>query len=305
MSKYIGNHPSIEIVQSTASRWDYVNTANPAINTNPDAIGDTWLNLTTGEEFVCIDTTADLNIWVGSLGSIVQSILSFSPLFWWDFSDASTLFTDAGVTNVVSDGDTIYQVNDKSGNAHHLVQTNASYRPPYKVGVQNGLSVARPDGVDDHWLIPSEPAQASTWNFIAVIDTTNIGTDTRELLGRNTDGGSPFGPALYLGKTAPDLYFPNIYWGTDFVHSETAPYVGKYIMSFQGISGTSASIGIDDGALNTTAHSETQLETWDEFCGSFAPQSCGIDVMEAVMFGVLTEQERLSIVSVLSSKWAI
>lgn len=59
---------------------------------------------------------------------------------WLDFSDADCLFTDAGTTKVSSDGDLIYQANDKSGNNNHATQSNSAYRPSYKTGAQNSLS---------------------------------------------------------------------------------------------------------------------------------------------------------------------
>ena len=37
---------------------------DPAINTNPSVVGHTWLNKTSGEMFVCTDTTAGKNVWV-------------------------------------------------------------------------------------------------------------------------------------------------------------------------------------------------------------------------------------------------
>lgn len=67
---------------------------------------------------------------------------------WYDFSDADTLFTDAGSTKVTTDGDLIYQANDKSGNDYHMVQTTEDARPPYKVAQQNGLSTALFDGTN-------------------------------------------------------------------------------------------------------------------------------------------------------------
>lgn len=81
-----------------------------------------------------------------------QISATFSPadigdcLLWYDFSDASTLFTDAGTTPVSSDGDLIYQANDKSGNGYNLAQITKANRPEYKINIQNGLSVVMSDG---------------------------------------------------------------------------------------------------------------------------------------------------------------
>ena len=38
-------------------------SSNPAINTNPAAVGHTWLNKTSGEIFICTDATAGKNVW--------------------------------------------------------------------------------------------------------------------------------------------------------------------------------------------------------------------------------------------------
>jgi hypothetical protein len=65
---------------------------------------------------------------------------------WLDFSDATTLFTDAGSTQVSSDDDLIYQANDKSGEGHNAVQATEADRPVYKTGIQNSQSIARFDG---------------------------------------------------------------------------------------------------------------------------------------------------------------
>jgi hypothetical protein len=73
-----------------------------------------------------------------------------SPLAWYDFSDSSLLFTDAGSTNVSSDGDAIYQANDKSGNTQHLLQATLAKRPLYKTNAQNSLATCLFDGTDDY-----------------------------------------------------------------------------------------------------------------------------------------------------------
>lgn len=82
------------------------------------------------------------------------SIDAFAPLgvsglvAWYDFSDASLLFTDAGTTPVSADGDAIYQANDKSGNGYHISQAAAGNRPLYKVATKGGRSTALFDAND-------------------------------------------------------------------------------------------------------------------------------------------------------------
>lgn len=72
---------------------------------------------------------------------------------WYDFSDAAKLYTDAGTTPVSADGDLIYQVNDKSGQANHAVQATSGSRPTYRTGVQASNSVAR--FVDQQLAVPN------------------------------------------------------------------------------------------------------------------------------------------------------
>lgn len=95
---------------------------------------------------------------------------------WLDFSDANTLYTDAGTTKVSSDGDAIYQANDKSGNNKHATQTTAGYRPLYKTGIQNSKSIARFDGSDDYLLPNTNEIEGSAWTlFIAFKGSNSAG----------------------------------------------------------------------------------------------------------------------------------
>lgn len=103
---------------------------------------------------------AGSGIWrVGASGFATRAAApSWTPLSlgatlkgWWDFSDASTLYTDAGTTLVSADAQAIYQANDKSGNGLHLTQATEANRPSYQTAEINGLSVARLAG-GDHML---------------------------------------------------------------------------------------------------------------------------------------------------------
>jgi len=59
--------------------FDYVKTTNPTVNVNPGFVGATWLNLTTGEVFVCLDNTPGENDWAGQkhtrIGPVVLPII--------------------------------------------------------------------------------------------------------------------------------------------------------------------------------------------------------------------------------------
>lgn len=92
---------------------------------------------------------------------------------WWDMSDATSLFTDAGITAVTADGDKIYQANDKSGNSKHMVQTTLGLRPLHKRAIRNGLHVARFDGVDDY-LTQTFTADASYTVFLVAVKNSAV-----------------------------------------------------------------------------------------------------------------------------------
>ena len=116
---------------------------------------------------------------------------------WYDFSDPTTLFTDAGTTPVSADGDAIYQANDKSGNGNHLVQATALNRPLYKVNIANGQSVAR-FASPVHSMAGTVGALASFTTFLVFRVTTAITTQERRywaldgasILASDTDVGA-------------------------------------------------------------------------------------------------------------------
>lgn len=96
---------------------------------------------------------------------------------WYDFADAATLFTDAGTTPVASDGDAIYQANDKSGNTRNAVQASSGARPLYKVNIQNGHSCARFAGTDDCLDVSDADVFSPLVNDLSVflVSTTSTG----------------------------------------------------------------------------------------------------------------------------------
>jgi hypothetical protein len=59
---------------------------------------------------------------------------------WYSAADITTLFSDAGTTQI-TDGGNVYQWNDKSGNGRHLTQATLANRPAYDA---TGIDAIRP-----------------------------------------------------------------------------------------------------------------------------------------------------------------
>jgi hypothetical protein len=64
---------------------------------------------------------------------------SVGGLYAWYKADAG-VYTDAGTT-LATNGQTVQQWNDQSGNGHHLSQSTSGKRPTYNTNVLNGLPV--------------------------------------------------------------------------------------------------------------------------------------------------------------------
>lgn len=69
---------------------------------------------------------------------------------WWDASEATTLFTDAGETQVTMDADAVHQMNDQTAGARHFTQSFVGTYPLYKTNRQNGKSGLLFDGTNDY-----------------------------------------------------------------------------------------------------------------------------------------------------------
>ena len=67
-------------------------------------------------------------------GMVNEKLELFSPL---NYSNC-VLWADTTKINGLSDGDKVSQWDDQSGNANHLTQANATYKPTYKTAIQNG-----------------------------------------------------------------------------------------------------------------------------------------------------------------------
>jgi len=89
-----------------APQFDYILKQDPTITINPKKLYVTWMNLTSGELFICIDNTPDDNAWRGQLGTMIGGDVSdpntvlLLPLAtesgYADFSPKGHTFTPSG-----------------------------------------------------------------------------------------------------------------------------------------------------------------------------------------------------------------
>lgn len=123
-------------------------------------------------------------------------------VLWLDASDNSTVFSDAGVTPVSSNGQSVYQWNDKSGNGRHAQQTVAGSRPTWlsPPNGQNGLGCLSFNG---------------TSSFLATLSTIGIsGTLGRTVFTVQKDytaGASVYPAVFYWGIASLRAYYAHVY----------------------------------------------------------------------------------------------
>jgi hypothetical protein len=91
-------------------------------------------------------------------------------LCWLDFSDTDTMFTDAGSTKVSSDGNLVYQINDKSGNGKNAVQTTEARRWAYYANIKNSLSVIRRSTSTAGYLLTGLTSTSGSYTFFFAVD---------------------------------------------------------------------------------------------------------------------------------------
>ncbi len=125
------------------------------------------------------------------------SPLSLSPTLWLK-ADAGA-YTDAGTT-LATDGQTVRQFNDQSGNGNHASQATAGNRPLWIAAGQNGLPVLRFDGIDDY-LDTALSAVSQPYTLFIVGKATNIGTNAARFVDANSVNRALFGVKATTGLT--------------------------------------------------------------------------------------------------------
>lgn len=140
-------------------------------------------------------------------GSAGHHPLTYSPVNYWDFSDATMLFTDTGrTTPVASDGDIVKGVTDQGSLAYHLSEaTNGpAYRP-----TTFGFKCLEWDGSNDKLGNATSrarfPNNASTIVTFAVVRAQTFGAES----GGYDPGDAIMHRGLYLVGSSTTTVNPN------------------------------------------------------------------------------------------------
>jgi len=247
----------------------------------------------------------------GALGRSVKRG-GFSPTdiaglqLWLDFSDASTLFKDAGITPVSADGDAICQANDKSGNGYHARQTDSSCRPLYKTGVQNSKSVARFDGENDFFALSNISVASGSKSLFVVYSNNDSLSGSAE--GSHYFLDSQTGRLIFAGHCHTGFYnkvgfFDGIYW-----HEIALAINGWQSLGFVLASGGNGTIYRNSGLLGAEGYTDKAIGGTSYISRAVTAPISYItgDVAEMILYdSALSDTDRGKVETYLNNKWAI
>lgn len=227
---------------------------------------------------------------------------------WIDFSDPTTLFTDAGTTPVASDGDLIYQANDKTINGRNAVQATEGARFTYKANIKNGLSVARLDGGD--YLVASAAAMtACTAFFVASVDTGTLSGDVYFDLRRTSSGN----PIFHMWSSNASVFQHSVRHRNDAgslvsLASSTTGFNAYHVWTARW-SGTQIFIYADGGATAGPSAASGATTINELTIGAqyhAASNAMHGDICELLIYNVsLSDDDRGTVRDWLNAKWAV
>lgn len=225
-------------------------------------------------------------------------------VLWYDFSDADTMFTDAGSTKVANDADLIYQINDKSGNGYNASQSSAGSRPAYKINIQNGLSTGY---FNNDKLSLSDTLRASLDKTVTYFGVQRYDAGAQDGFGTRYYTANEF---LYYAYDGTRYRFN---WGTNIATepSSTCTLQDFYIKGFKWNS-PAQRVDLYNNGVTSVANGTPALNA--SLAGNAtnpltlgAVNSGGIQYFaELVVYtAALSDNDMTRVVTYLNNKWAI
>jgi len=251
----------------------------------------------------------DLGLWRS--GGTGFNPLALSPALWLDASDASTLYTDSGLTTLVSaDGDPVGGWQDKSGNSKNATQSSGTNKPLFKTNQLNGKSSLRWDGVNDFLDLGNNFNFGSSQFSIFIVVKSNNTIEVPIFI-KDTGGGGQNG--IWIGKTAdPGGYYSYFNGSSYFQIGYTGAYLSTWVRPSVVRNNTSTNgvqLYANGTATNTATDSRTLTNTNSLRIGQFSTGLYGKfsgDFAEILVFNTaLSASNRGLIDSYLLSKWGV
>lgn len=185
-------------------------------------------------------TGQDATLTVGA-GSFDPTSLFPAAGGWWDVAAAvadGTIYTDDGVTAATTDGQTIYRLNDRSGNGRNLIQATAASRPTLRNS--GALWWLEFDGTDDF-------IQTATFTLDQPLTRINAFSQTSWTSLEFVWDGTLNSMRLYQSGSSPNL----VMRGSAVGPGNTGATIGTNRVSTEIVNGASSSLKIDNGTAAT------------------------------------------------------
>ncbi|CAG5076305.1 LamG-like jellyroll fold domain-containing protein [Parvicella tangerina] len=221
-------------------------------------------------------------------------------------------YTDAG-TSLGTDGNSIQQWNDISGNGNHATQTNASLQPTLSTNKANGFSSLVFEGSSSRILSSGLNSNGEVSIFVVVMLNG---------LTNNNDGiiqGSPAGNAFTTVTSNKNIGMwvntgnGNL-WGrgiqsnntTRNIPQTTALSTGQFYVVEQHYDGTNITQYVNGTVAGSTSYDGT-LKSWSDFgIGRQGNESLNGEITELIVHNVsLNDAERIITENYLSAKYGI
>lgn len=237
-------------------------------------------------------------------------VLNNTNNVFWLKADAG-VYNDAGIT-LATNGQSIRQWNDNSGNTKHFSEGSVGQQPIFTTNVMNGFPVARFDGGNDR-LSNLTITSGNSANFFTVVRYSSTPTPNPGIL-----QGSPTGSLLSTGANdkVVGMWLSNTNrpWGRGIQTNNTSqniPTVAttaintNYIIENQ-YNGTTINQYVNATVSGSVGYDGT-LKSWTEFAiGRQGTETWAGDIAEVIAFNTSINLAQRNIVNnYLSSKYNI
>ena len=217
-------------------------------------------------------------------------------LCWLDFSDANTMFTDAGSTKVANTNDLVYQINDKSGNGKNATQTTESRRWEYKTNIKNSLSVIERDdeSYGTGYSLTGLTSTSGSYTFFYVVSRGSSG----DWLFDSQSG------RFVLAASNGSKYS----WNDGAWHDIAAAGDGWQMLTYHFVSGGNGTIYKNGTSLGSAAYTAKNI---GGLVGLFADYTAAANIFmktagEYILYNTaLSDTDRGTVETYLNTKWAI